>query len=189
MTSTDAYTGSTELQASTGTYTPHATYPTNSRLANDLEFAAQIITAGVGTRILYLTTGGFDTHSGQTNDQRRLLADLSDSLLAFQTDIEGQGVGDRVSVLVFSEFGRRVEENGSDGTDHGTASITFLLGQGVSGGLYGVYPSLSSLDGNGDLIFTVDFREVYADAVETWLGVPSHDILEGDFSPVGIFKS
>ena len=96
---------------------------------------------------------------------------------AFQADIEAQGVADRVALLAFSEFGRRVEENGSDGTDHGTAVPMYLMGAGVAGGLHGTYPSLTSLDGNGDLIFTVDFREVYADALETWLGVESHDIL------------
>src|SRR6185369_7919011 len=111
-----------------------------------------------------------------------------DALLAFQTDIEGQGLADQVTTLVWSEFGRRVDENGSDGTDHGTSSETFVIGTSVSGGLYGEYPSLSNLDSNGDLLFNVDFREVYADVVETWLGVPSHDILEGDFTKVGFFR-
>lgn len=187
MTARDAYEGSTQLQSSAGGYTPQATYPT-SRLANDLKFAAQIITAGVGTRVVYLTTGGYDTHANQPNQHANLLADLSDSLAAFQADLVGQGVADRVATLVFSEFGRRVEENGSNGTDHGTAAPMFLLGSNVIGGLYGEYPSLTSLDSNGDLIFTVDFRSVYADAVETWLGVASHDILEGDFTPLGLFR-
>ena len=187
-TSTDAYSGSTELQAATTGYTPHATYP-NSRLAANLQFAAQIITAGVGTRVVYLTTGGYDTHSGESTDHPRLLSDLAASLAAFQTDIEGQGLADSVALLAFSEFGRRVEENGSDGTDHGTAGPMLLLGTQVAGGLHGVYPSLTSLDTNGDLIFTVDFREVYAAALETWLGVDSHDILEGTFTPAGVFRS
>lgn len=186
-TSTDAYTGSTQLQSAAGGYSPRATYPT-SALGRDLQFAAQIITAGVGTRVLYLTTGGFDTHSGQPDDQAKLLKNLSDGLLAFQSDLEAQGVADRVTTLVWSEFGRRVEENGSSGTDHGTASQTFVVGSNVKGGLYGQYPSLTSLDSNGDLIFDVDFRSVYADLVETWLGVPSHDILEGDFAKIGYFR-
>jgi uncharacterized protein (DUF1501 family) len=185
----DAYSGSTELQAAAGGYTPRATYPDNSRLAADLQFAAQIITAGVGARILYLTTGGYDTHANQSNDHPRLFADLAASLAAFQADIEGQGLADSVALLAFSEFGRRVEENGSDGTDHGTAGPMLLLGTEVAGGLHGVYPSLTSLDTNGDLVFTVDFREVYADALETWLGVESHDILEGDFTPAGVFRA
>jgi uncharacterized protein (DUF1501 family) len=186
-TAGDAYAGSTELQAAAGGYTPRATYPT-SRLGRDLQFAAQIITAGVGTRIVHVLTGGYDTHANEPNDHARLLPDLAASLAAFQTDVEAQGVADRVALLAFSEFGRRVEENGSAGTDHGTAVPMYLLGNGVAGGLHGVYPSLTSLDSNGDLVFTVDFREVYADAVERWLGVPSHDILEGDFTPAGVFR-
>jgi uncharacterized protein (DUF1501 family) len=186
-TATGAYSGSTTLQTASGGYVPKATYPT-SKLAADLQFAAQIITAGVGTRVLYVTTGGYDTHANQPNDQGRLLKDLGDALLAFQTDLEGQGIADRVATLVWSEFGRRVEENGSDGTDHGTASVSFVVGTAVAGGLFGEYPSLTSLDANGDLIFTVDFRSVYADMVETWLGVPSHDILEGDFAKIGVFR-
>jgi uncharacterized protein (DUF1501 family) len=187
-TAGDAYTGSTQLQSATGGYTPRATYPA-SRLGTDLQFAAQIITAAVGTQILYVTTGGFDTHANQPADQARLLGDVSASLAAFQTDIEGQGVADRVAVLAFSEFGRRVEENGSDGTDHGTAGPMFLLGTQVAGGLYGEYPSLTSLDSNGDLIHTVDFREVYADALQNWLGVDSQGILDGTYTPVGVFRS
>ena len=186
-TAGDAYTGSTQLQAATGDYTPRATYP-DSRLATDLRFAAQIITAGVGTRIVYVSTGGYDTHANQPNEHADLLADMADSLAAFQTDIEGQGVADRVAVLAFSEFGRRVNENGSDGTDHGTAGPMFLLGTQVAGGLHGEYPSLTSLDSNGDLIHTVDFREVYADALQNWLGVDSQEVLEGTYTPVGVFR-
>ncbi len=187
-TSSDAYTGSTELQAAAGGYTPRATYP-DTKLGRDLQFAAQIITAGVGTRIVHVMTGGYDTHANEPTDHEKLLPDLANSLAAFQTDIEAQGVADRVALLAFSEFGRRVEENGSSGTDHGTAVPMYLMGTGVVGGLHGTYPSLTSLDSNGDLIFTVDFREVYADALETWLDVESHDILEGDFTPLGVFRA
>ena len=187
-TAGDAYTGSTQLQSAAGGYTPRATYP-ESRLGVDLQFAAQIITAGVGTRVLYVSTGGYDTHANQPADQQRLLADMSDSLAAFQADVEGQGVADRVAVLAFSEFGRRVEENGSDGTDHGTCGPMFLMGTQVAGGLYGEYPSLTSLDSNGDLIYTVDFREVYADALQNWLGVDAEEILEGAYTPIGAFRA
>ncbi|HQR39923.1 MAG TPA: DUF1501 domain-containing protein [Blastocatellia bacterium] len=188
MTAGAAYSGSTELQAAAGGYSPMATYP-DSKLGRDFEFAAQIVVSGVGTRVLYLATGGFDTHANQPDDHADLWQNVSDCLSAFQTDIEAQGVADRVVVLVFSEFGRRVEENGSLGTDHGTAAPMFMMGTGIAGGLYGEYPSLTSLDSNGDLIYTVDFREVYADAVETWLGVPSNEILEGTFSRIGVFRS
>ena len=106
----------------------------------------------------------------------------------FQADIEAYDLGSMVSVMAFSEFGRRVEENGSDGTDHGTAGPVILVGQGVAGGLHSEYPSLTSLDGNGDLIHTMDFREIYADALENWLGAPSTEILEGTFTPAGVFR-
>ena len=142
----------------------------------------------MGTRVVYLKTSGYDTHANQPAEHAELHQHMAEGLAAFQADIEGQGLADRVSVLAFSEFGRRVEENGSDGTDHGTAGQMFVMGNGVSGGLYGDYPSLTTLDANGDLIFTVDFRSVYADALETWLGVDSQEILEGSFTPVGVFR-
>jgi uncharacterized protein (DUF1501 family) len=183
-----AYTGSTELQAAAGSYTPQVTYPTTTLGAN-LQFAAQIIVAGVGARIIHVTTGGYDTHAQQPNDHAQLLQTLAEALAAFQGDIEGQGVADRVAVLAFSEFGRRVDENGSNGTDHGTAGPMFLLGTQIAGGMYGEYPSLTSLDGNGDLIFTTDFRSVYADTLQNWLGVAAEPILDGSYQPVGTFKS
>lgn len=186
-TARSAYLGSTELQSKASSYVPKATYP-STRLGADMQFAAQIIVSGVGARIVYVRTQGYDTHALQPNTHAGLLGDVAGSLVAFQADIEGYGLGDKVAVLSFSEFGRRVEENGSDGTDHGTAGPMILLGQGVAGGLHGEYPSLTSLDANGDLIFTVDFRDVYADALETWLGVPSADVLGGNHTPLGVFR-
>lgn len=183
-----AYMGSTELQAAAGGYNPAATYPT-SRLGNDLQFAAQIILAGVGTRVIYCSTGGYDTHANQETDHANLLRDFSDSVAAFQTDIVAQGAGDRVAVMAFSEFGRRVEENGSAGFDHGTAGPMFLLGNGIAGGIFGEQPSLSALDTNGDLIYVVDFREVYSDILGTWLDVDAAQILDGQFTPLGTFKT
>lgn len=183
-----AYAGSTELQAAAGGYTPSATYP-DSRLGADLQFAAQIILAGVGTRVIYVSTGGYDTHANQENTHANLLRDFSDSVAAFQADIVAQGAGDRVVVMAFSEFGRRVEENGSAGFDHGTAGPMFLLGTGIAGGIYGEQPSLSSLDTNGDLIYTVDFRTVYSDILATWLEVDAAQILDGEFTPLGAFRT
>lgn len=183
-----AYMGSTELQSAADGYTPAATYP-ESRLGMDLQFAAQIILAGVGTRVIYVSTGGYDTHANQATDHANLLRDFSDSVAAFQTDISIQGAADRVAVMAFSEFGRRVEENGSAGFDHGTAGPMFLLGNGIAGGIFGEQPSLSTLDTNGDLIFTVDFREVYADLLGTWLEVDASEILDGQFTPLGTVKT
>jgi uncharacterized protein (DUF1501 family) len=186
-TAVSAYEGSAELQSAAGAYTPRATYP-EGRLARDLQFAAQIIVAGVGARVVYLRTSGYDTHANQPDDHANLLRQMSEGLAAFQTDLEGQGLADRVAVLAFSEFGRRVRENGSSGTDHGTAGPMFLLGSGVSGGLQGEHPSLTALDNNDDLVFTVDFRSVYADALQGWLGVDSAPILEGEYAPLGLFR-
>jgi uncharacterized protein (DUF1501 family) len=187
-TSRSAYTGSAELQAKASGYTPAATYP-DSRLGADLQFAAQIILSGVGTRIVHVRIGGFDTHANQPAEQAGLLADVATSLAAFQSDVDSHGIGDKVAVMTYSEFGRRVDENGSNGTDHGTSAPLFVLGHGVAGGLHGEYPSLTDLDGNGDLLHTVDFREVYADVLERWLGVGSSEILGGSYTPVGLFRS
>ena len=152
-----------------------------------MRFAAQVISAGVGTKVVYVSTGGYDTHANQPTQHANLLADMSNSVAAFLADMEGQGLGDRVSVLAFSEFGRRVNENGSDGTDHGTAAPMFLFGAGVVGGLHGDYPSLTSLDENGDLVHTVDFRSVYADALDRWLQVDSREVLQGTFPSLGVY--
>ena len=176
------------VQTASGGYVPKATYP-DSRLATDLKFAAQVVTAGVGVRVIYVTTGGYDTHSNQPGDQAKLHQQFAEALAAFQADVEGQGLADDVALLAWSEFGRRVEENGSNGTDHGTAGPMFLMGAKVAGGLHGQDPSLTQLDDNDDLIFTVDFREVYADVLENWLGVDSKDVLLGTFSPLGLFAS
>jgi uncharacterized protein (DUF1501 family) len=188
-TATDAFDGSEELQGAAGGYTPMATYP-DSPFARDLQFASQIITAGVGTRVVYTATGGFDTHANEDTEHPVLMQRIAEGLAAFQTDIEAHGLGDKVAVLVFSEFGRRVEENGSAGTDHGTCTPVFLMGTGVAGGLYGESPNCAptALDGNGDLVFTVDFRTIYADVLQNWLGVESQEILGGSFTPVGAFK-
>lgn len=182
-TNRSAYAGSEELQAAAGGYTPRATYP-NTKLGRDMQFAAQIITSNVGTRVLSVRTNGYDSHANQLNEQQALHASFAQSLAAFQADLEAYGYADRVTLLAFSEFGRRVEENGSGGTDHGTAGPMFVMGNGVAGGLYGSYPSLTTLDANGDLIFTVDFRTVYASMLENWMGVDSRDMLGGTFAPV-----
>jgi uncharacterized protein (DUF1501 family) len=188
-TATGAFDGSEELQGAAGGYTPLATYP-DSQFSRDLQFTSQIITAGVGTRVIYVTTGGFDTHANEDVEHPVLLQRIAEGLAAFQTDVEAHGLADKVAVLAFSEFGRRVNENGSSGTDHGTCGPTFLLGTGVAGGLYGESPNCAptALDSNGDLVFTVDFRTIYADVLQNWLGVNAQEILEGSFAPVGVFK-
>ncbi len=161
-------------------YKAGATYP-KSGLANNLRDVARLISTDLGLRVYYVQQGGYDTHAAQPEDHPKLLADLSSSLEAFRADLETQGRANDVLVLGFSEFGRRVAENASSGTDHGKASIMFALGNGVLGGIHGTAPDLEKLD-NGDLRFSTDFRGVYGQALENWLGVSSQQVLGGSFS-------
>jgi uncharacterized protein (DUF1501 family) len=160
-------------------YQPAAQYP-NNPFGKTLQQVSQMLTADVGTRVFYVQLGGFDTHANEKPAHATLMSQLADSLAAFQADLEGHNRADQVLTMAFSEFGRRVKENGSQGTDHGAAGPMFVLGKNVKGGLYGDYPDLKNLD-EGDLAFTVDFRSVYATVIEDWLGAPSKDVLGGSF--------
>ena len=143
----------------------------NFGLARRLELIAQIIKAGFGTRIYYTSLDGFDTHANQLGTHAALLTELSDSIAAFHADLAAAGQADRVALLTFSEFGRRVAENASPGTDHGAAAPVFVVGPVAQAGLVGAHPSLDDLD-DGDLKHHTDFRRVYATLLETWLGCP-----------------
>jgi uncharacterized protein (DUF1501 family) len=163
-------------------YKPASPYPFSS-LANQLKLVAQMIASDFGPRVYFVSHGGFDTHSQQANAHNTLLNELSSSVTAFVRDIHGHGLGDQVNVLTFSEFGRRVKENGSLGTDHGAASQMFAIGQKVKGGVIGKHPSLSDLD-DGDLKFHTDFRQVYASVLDQWLNIDSTKVLHKKFKPV-----
>jgi uncharacterized protein (DUF1501 family) len=180
----DAYTTADRLEAVAATRDGRASYP-DSELARRLGLTARLIKAGLGTRVYYLEQGGYDTHGHQIARHAPLLEDLSASLKAFLDDLAAAGLAERVLVLIFSEFGRRVAENGSMGTDHGTAGPVLLAGPGVRPGLHGAYPSLTDL-ADGDLRMTVDFRRVYATVLEGWLGLPSREALGGRFEPLAI---
>lgn len=161
-----------------------ATYP-ESALAAQLKLVAQLIAGGLATRVFYVQHGGFDTHTNQLNTHARLLGQLGDALAAFVTDLKSLGQLDRVTVLTFSEFGRRVAENRSGGTDHGAGAPVFLLGNKLKAGLHGTVPSLAPPDLlNGDLRFQTDFRSIYADLLENWLRTPSLPILGQAFPTV-----
>jgi uncharacterized protein (DUF1501 family) len=162
------------------------TYP-NYGLARRLELIAQVIKAGYGTRIYYTTLDGFDTHANQLATHAALLNELSDSVAAFRRDLDAAGQGDRVAVLGFSEFGRRVTENASLGTDHGAAAPVFVVGPVAKAGLVGDHPSLDDLD-DGDLKHAVDFRRVYATLLENWLGCPASPIVGNGFPPLELFR-
>ncbi len=183
----DAYTTADRLANIAGARDGHASYP-ESELARRLGLTARLIKAGLGTRVYYLEQGGYDTHSYQLPPHATLLEELSASLRAFLDDLAASRLAERVLVLVFSEFGRRVAENGSKGTDHGTSGPVFLAGPSVRPGLHGAYPSLTDLV-DGDLKIAVDFRRVYATVLEDWLGVRSKQALGGAFEPLPLFLS
>ncbi len=173
-------------------YAPSVAYPNNG-LGLALRTVAGAMARGVGTRVFWVQTGGFDTHSGQNTNVANgaypnLMGTLDGGLAAFYTDLSNQGLLADTLVLQFSEFGRRITENGSQGTDHGAAGLMLALGGGVRGGLYGTAASLRiapdnpTLENNGgDVRYETDFRAVYATIIDRWLGADSAAILGGNF--------
>ncbi len=180
----NAQRSSQELPRLVSGYTTKASYPATP-LGRSLALAAQIVGSNLGTKAIYVEHGSFDTHVNQVATQNRLLAQFSDAVGAFYEDLAAHGNDRRVLTLTFSEFGRRIEENGSRGTDHGEASPLFLIGGGVKGGLYGALPDLGSTN-MGNLRYTVDFRSVYATVLERWLGRPSTTVLGGAFQKLPV---
>lgn len=158
-----------------------ADYPSRNGLANNLQAIARMICGGLPTKVYYTVTGGFDTHANQLRSQNYALSRVADSVAAFYRDLELQGHANDVTLMTFSEFGRRVNENASQGTDHGAAGVMFVVGGAVNGGCFGAYPSLTNLDA-GDLKFTTDFRSVYATLLDNWLGTSSQKVLGGKFA-------
>ncbi len=163
-----------------------ARYPTTA-LAGRLQTVARLLKAGLGARVFYTVQGGYDTHAGQSNTHYSLFFELGGAIKAFLDDLTAAKLADRVVVLGFSEFGRRVAENGSAGTDHGTAGLVFLAGPGVKSGVHGKVPSLTDLV-DGDPRITTDFRRVYAAILEEWLGLPSLPALGSAFEPMPLFR-
>ena len=160
----------------------------NSGLGQQVRLVSQLIKTGSAARVYYSVQSGYDTHSTQVNTHAQLLFDLSRSIKAFVDDMNTSGLGDRVVVLAFSEFGRRVNENSSLGTDHGTAGPVFLAGSQVKAGLLGQATSLTDLE-DGDLKTQFDFRRVYATLLDNWLGIESGDILNADFEHLDLLES
>lgn len=157
-------------------------------LAQDLRKVAALVESRFPTRIYYVSLAGFDTHAGQQSGRFYLLTGLGEGLRAFHDDLRRMKRNDDVAVMMFSEFGRRVEENASAGTDHGTAGPMFIFGSRIKAGFHGTHPSLADLDQNGDLKMTMDFRRVYATMIKEWMGFgDSGAVLKGDFAPLGIF--
>jgi uncharacterized protein (DUF1501 family) len=185
-TALDAQMSSDKVRAIAAKVQNQAVYP-GSQLGNSLKLVAKLIGGGLPTRIYYVSQGGYDTHTNQLNSQQRLLGDLADSTKAFVDDMKAQGNMPRVLVMTFSEFGRRVSENANGGTDHGAAAPMFIVGDKIKTGLLGRYPSLAPQDlYQGDVKYNVDFRNVYASVLETWLKTKSAPILGRQFEPLPI---
>jgi uncharacterized protein (DUF1501 family) len=185
-TALDAQLSSEKVRAIASRVENKATYP-GSQLANSLKMVAKLIGGGLPTRVYYVSQGGYDTHTNQTGTHERLLADLGGAVKAFVEDLKAQGNLERVLVMTFSEFGRRVAENASGGTDHGAAAPMFIMGSKVKAGVLGNYPSVAPADLNqGDLKYTVDFRSVYAGVLEQWLKTKSEPVLGRKFEPLPI---
>lgn len=168
-------------QAAMG-YVPKVAYP-NNLVGNSLRAAAALIDARMGTRVLSVELGGFDTHNGQRNQHDARMRELDEALGVFLQDIHGTPAGKNVIVVAFSEFGRRVHENASGGTDHGVAGPMLVAGSSVKGGIYGKHPSLKDLD-DGDLKHTTDFRSVYGTVIEKWFGADQAQVLDKRYTPL-----
>jgi len=188
-TSMDAQVSSDKILDIVGNYHTNANYPTND-FGRGLKTTAAMIRGGLPTRVYYVSMGGYDTHAGQEGRHDNLMRDFAQGVSAFMQDMKDQKNDDRVCVMCFSEFGRRVEQNASGGTDHGAAAPMFVFGRGISKhpGIVGEHPSLTQLDG-GDLIHKIDFRSVYASVLQDWLGTASKPILGDQFKTMPIFKA
>ncbi len=183
-----AVDGSTaaEKMAALAKGTDGAGYP-GTGLADRLKLIARLMTADLGTRVFYTTHGGYDTHATQQFGHASLLNEFAGAVNAFFADLKTSKLADRVTLLAFSEFGRTIKENGSAGTDHGTAGVTFLAGPNVKGGVVGTLPSLTELQ-DGEPKMTTDFRRVYSTVLTDWLGIQG-DVLGGKYDSLPLFKA
>jgi uncharacterized protein (DUF1501 family) len=175
-----------------GNLAPPPTFPNRfgrrGSLFDQLGLIAQLIAKEVSARIYYTSIDGFDTHVTQADTHANLLGEVSSAIGQFFTQLGQSGHASRVVLLTYSEFGRRLRENGSKGTDHGAGSHIFLAGPGVKAGLLGKYPRLDDLT-DGDLKYGIDFRRVYATLLDGWLGCSSKDVLDGTFEPLPLLRS
>ena len=188
QTGIDSLAGADVLADVPGMYTSSVEYASNP-IAKSLRDVARIHTAGVGTRVFYTNHAGYDTHSHQPPVHPGLLRDVSGALDDFLTDLREHDAAEEVSILVFTEFGRRMKDN-SSGTDHGSGGGAFIIGDQVDGGLYAEYPSIAPKDWlNGeDLQHTIDFRGIYGTMLEQWMGVEPEEIVVGNFEQITPFK-
>jgi uncharacterized protein (DUF1501 family) len=183
-TAMNAIVAGDQIRGIIGKRKPGKSYPA-TRLGHDLDLIAKLIGGGFPTRVYYANHGGFDTHNNQLVTQTRLLGEFAEAVSTFLADLRAQRNASQVTILAFSEFGRRVAENGSAGTDHGAAAPMFILGDPVKGGLHGTAPNLFDL-ADGDLRHKIDFRQVYAAVLDQWLHADSRKILGGAYERLPI---
>ncbi|MDB5804479.1 MAG: Twin-arginine translocation pathway signal sequence protein [Betaproteobacteria bacterium] len=163
-------------------------YPAGN-FGSQVKTAAQVAANKSGVAALRLSLGGFDTHQNQPNTHANLMKTLAEGLVALQASLQEIGRWNNTLVMTYSEFGRRPRENQSGGTDHGTAAPQFVMGGRVKGGLYGQAPQLARLDGNGNLPYAVDFRDLYATVLERWWGVPAQGVLGARFAGLDLVRA
>ena len=189
QTGTDALKGADILSTAPDSYSSTVEYSTTA-IGQYMKTLAQTHLAGFGTRVLYTTSpyNGFDSHANQAQANAGLLTDVSNTVDTFMTDLREHDASEEVTLLLFSEFGRRVIDNGS-GTDHGAAGVAFAVGEHVKGGVYGTYPSLepSQLEEGGNLKFNLDFRSVYSTILEDWFQLDPEPIVNGNFERTKFF--
>ena len=180
QTGLDALKGADILKTAPEKYESSVEYA-DSSIGRNLQGIAKVLVAGFGTRVFYAMHGGYDTHANQGAFHPHLLSELSQAISDFHDDLRGHGVAENVMIFVFTEFGRRVKDNGS-GTDHGAGGVAFAIGDGVKGGLYSEFPSLKPADLiEGDLQHNIDFRGIYGSIVENWLGLDPVPVVGGHF--------
>ncbi len=180
QTGIEAMNGADILKVAPGLYSSDVEYA-ETTIAQKLKGVAQVHLANLGTRIFYCDHSGFDTHANQMGVHATLWKDVSEAVDDFFTDLREHDAADNVVMLLFSEFGRRVHDNGS-GTDHGSAGLAFAIGEAVKGGPYGEYPSRKAADlQQGDLVPNLDFRGLYSTILEDWIGLDAKPIVKGEF--------
>ena len=186
-TGTEAMIGADIVKVAPERYSSNVEYP-SSAIAQHLRDIAQVYMADLGTRVFYTQHASFDTHAGEAAAHPQLWKDVSDGISAFFEDLKEHNTGENVIMYLFSEFGRRVRDNGS-GTDHGAAGVAFVIGDAVKGGMYGEYPSREAKDlEQGDLVPNYDFRGAYSTIVEDWFGMDANPIVNGNFEKMGYLK-
>ena len=181
-----ALSSSEALQRAVKSYRSRVDYP-KGPFGDQLRLVAQLAGANLGAGVFHLTLGGFDTHANQKRQQAALLGQLASGIEALWQDCEALGLLDKLAIVTYSEFGRRAQENASGGTDHGTGSVSFVVGTRVAGGFQGPSPDLEHLEG-GDIPAPLDFRQLYSAVLGDWLGIRSEPVLGGHFAPLPLFR-